>query len=95
MYTISIPEEDYKYTVAKPLKVIASFYNKGHIMPLYAEYEGYTIKIDEVLKTKEINDWGLRGIEFLCSYMLGDRRREIKIRYALKEHIWYLPTRNL
>lgn len=95
MYTISNLEEDYKYTVSKPLKVIASFSDTGNIRPLYVEYENCTVKINGVLKISPMNDWGVKCVEFLCTYDLDGRYREIKIRYALSEHIWYLPVRNL
>lgn len=86
-------EEDIQHAFPKSLRVIASFSSDGRIRPLYAEYEDYTIKIDRVIQEKEVVDLGVDAIEYLCSYVQEDRRRDIRIRYAIEFHRWYLPTR--
>ena len=92
---VSNQEEEYHQTVAKPLKVIASFSDQGKIRPIYIEYDGFTVKVEEILRQRAMNDWGVKALEFVLSYTVGELRREVKIRYALETHIWYLPVRNL
>ncbi len=73
--------------------VIASFNAAGKIKPLYFQYtdlygDDSSIKIENVLSSKEDHYAGLPVIIYSCVAVVQNKRLQCKLRYHIIEHYW-------
>ena len=69
-----------------PVPVIASFNNKGEVIPLYFSVEGLRLKIDHLLYADKKSD----VITFRCEVTFSDRVQQIMLNYHKNAGIWTL-----
>lgn len=74
------------------LPVIASFDAKGHIRPLYMNYQGLRLKIDNI---KCVNKVTSNQIEFICETTLSDYVKTVYLMYHTDYRVWSLNLRRL
>lgn len=70
-----------------PVPVIASFNNKGEMIPLYFSVEGLRLKIDHLLYSdKKTTDM----TTYRCEVTFSDRVQQITLNYHKNAGIWTL-----
>ena len=71
--------------------VIATFNKLGRVEPVAlrfeTEEEKFDVRIDRVLSCQ--SEW-TDAIVFQCLVTVGDRQQQVKLLYAISEHIWRL-----
>ena len=74
--------------------VIALFESNGSIRPIYVKAEGYdAVKIERVLSIKDAPFCGTGNVmEFNCTYIQNNMRKELKLRFSIRDHIWSIPN---
>lgn len=66
----------------------------GKIIPTWFRYEDpneheiQTVKIENILSSKEINYVGFRMIQFVCAAEITGTRRIFELRYSIGTHKW-------
>lgn len=70
-----------------PVPVIASFNNKGEMIPLYFSVEGLRIKIDHLLYAEKK---AMDKIVYRCEVTFSDRVQQITLNYHKCAGIWTL-----
>ena len=80
--------------VAKPIKMIAAFDEKGFPNPLRFRVEEsgvwQTIKVDHIVSMQQIRPAGMEAIVFLCQSEIGETLKQYEIVYRIKPHQWEL-----
>ncbi|MBQ8823379.1 MAG: hypothetical protein IJZ82_12110 [Lachnospiraceae bacterium] len=70
-----------------PVPVIASFNNKGEVIPLYFSVEGLRLRIDHLLYS---NKKTLDVTSYRCEVTFSDRVQQITLNYHKNVGIWTL-----
>ncbi len=79
----------------KPIEMISLCGTEGEIRPLRFRFEGmdqqlHTVKISEIVDTKQIMYGGSPSFQYLCKAIFGDREILFELKYAVKDHRWIL-----
>ena len=70
-----------------PVPVIASFNNKGEVIPLYFSVEGLRLKVDHLVYTdKKVRDVTI----YRCEVTFSDRVQQVTLNYHKRAGIWTL-----
>lgn len=82
-------------TLNKPIEMISFCAIDGALRPLRFRYadercQARTIRIREILSTKESHLAGLPNMIYLCRAMLDGRDHLFELRYAVLTHTWIL-----
>lgn len=83
------PEISIDYNKSKPVTVIVNFAPDGRMIPIYLRWINHdesedTLKIDGVVSTKDF----VGGIAYCCYITVNGWRRQIILKFYVKEHIW-------
>ena len=80
--------------LAKPVKMIAAFDEKGVPVPLRFKIEEdgawSIIKIDKIIDTRAVRPAGMDALIFLCQSEIRDTLRQYELIYRIKTHQWEL-----
>ena len=80
--------------VAKPIKMIAYFDEKGVPSPLRFRVEEngiwQTVNVDNVVSNEQIRPAGMEAIVFLCQSEIGGSLKQYEVIYRIKPHQWEL-----
>jgi hypothetical protein len=78
-----------------PVQMLAVCGADGALRPVRFRFEDgdralRTVRIDQVLSSREIQYVGVEALSFLCRAVLGDREHIFELRYTLRTHRWVL-----
>ena len=80
--------------LAKPIKVIAAFDEKGALIPrrFKIEEEGLwrLINVDKIISTESVRPAGMDALVFLCQSEIRGALRQYELIYRIKAHQWEL-----
>ena len=80
--------------LAKPIKVIAVFDEKGAPTPLRFRVEEngawLLVKVDQVISSEAIRPAGMDALVFRCQSEIRGALRQYEIIYRVKPHLWEL-----
>ena len=82
-------------TLNKPIEMISLCAIDGTLRPLRFRYvderrQACTIRIKEILSSKESYLAGIPSLIYLCRAMLDGQDRLFELRYAIHTHTWIL-----
>ena len=82
-------------TLNLPVEMISICSVDGQLRPLRFRFEDeshriFTIKIAEILVSRELNYAGCQNYQYTCRAELDDKARLFDLRYAVKAHKWTL-----
>lgn len=73
----------------KPIKVMATFYPGGKIIPIKFRLDDQVVRIQKILKVHEENTFGSKKVIFTCL----QNTSTYEIKYDINSSIWYLSTK--
>ena len=80
--------------LAKPVKMIAAFDERGTPVPLRFKIEEdgvwSLIKIDKIISTRAVRPAGMDALIFMCQSEIEGMLRQYELVYRLKTHQWEL-----
>ena len=76
-----------------PIQLVSACSTLGQITPLwfryeYEEHQIVTVKIQQVVSSKEEKHCGMDYISYVCWAQTEQQRRLIELRYRLSTHKW-------
>lgn len=82
-----------------PVHVISVCTAAGTIIPLRLQVkdnscEPLKIQIEEIVSQKESQRIGIEAHIFLCRAMVNNRSISFELRYAIRDHTWFLISDN-
>ena len=80
--------------LAKPVKMIAAFDEKGIPVPLRFKIEEdgvwSLVKIDKIISTRAVRPAGMDALIFMCQSEIEGMLRQYELVYRIKVHQWEL-----
>ncbi|MDO4478770.1 MAG: hypothetical protein Q4B73_07015 [Lachnospiraceae bacterium] len=78
-----------------PIQIISVCSTKGDMTPLRFRFEDdrhelHTVTISRILSTKATAYGGVHCLQFTCLAPVGDRERQLTLRYNVLSHTWVL-----
>lgn len=79
----------------RPVEMISICSTEGRILPVRFRFEAEdrsirTVRISEVVSTKEISYVGIEAILYVCKAQMEELERLLELKYTVRTHRWVL-----